>query len=153
MTQYMKEKSGADSRVEFQSGTTKKVIKPKPRPKSIGKPYTNQPIRKPAFADSKIADAVKRTKKSKTKTTTKQQTKIIKPKGTGTATVYNPFPVDKKKPTKGTFLPKSTQFSAIEKLAEKAKKAKAKTKARFQDAVYDPKKMPNYLKKRKQIKT
>ena len=51
MTQYMKEKSGADSRVEFQSGTTKKVIKPKLRPKSIRKSYTNQPIRKPAFTE------------------------------------------------------------------------------------------------------
>ena len=62
----MKEKSGKDSNVEFQSGTTKKVAKPKPRPKVISKlgdftgrapskDYTNQPIRKPMQADRKLA--------------------------------------------------------------------------------------------------
>jgi len=60
--QYMKERSGADSNVEFQSGTTKKstpVAKPKPRPEFKGrapsKDYTNQPIRKPMQADRKLA--------------------------------------------------------------------------------------------------
>ena len=51
--QYMKERSGADSNVEFQSGTTKKstpVAKPKPRPKSVGKKYSN-PSRKAVFFD------------------------------------------------------------------------------------------------------
>ena len=52
----MKERSGADSNVEFQSGTTKKVVKPTPRPKSIGKVYTNQPIRKPMTSEHKKAD-------------------------------------------------------------------------------------------------
>jgi hypothetical protein len=56
MTQYMKERSGKDSNVEFQSGTTKKVAKPTPRPKSIGKVYTNQPIRKPMTSEQKKAD-------------------------------------------------------------------------------------------------
>jgi hypothetical protein len=52
----MKERSGKDSNVEFQSGTTKKVAKPTPRPKSIGKVYTNQPIRKPMTSEQKKAD-------------------------------------------------------------------------------------------------
>ena len=52
----MKEKSGKDSNVEFQSGTTKKIAKPTPRPKSIGKVYTNQPIRKPMTSEQKKAD-------------------------------------------------------------------------------------------------
>ena len=56
MTQYMKERSGKDSNVEFQSGATKKVAKPTPRPKSIGKVYTNQPIRKPMTSEQKKAD-------------------------------------------------------------------------------------------------
>jgi len=90
MTQYMKEKSGADSRVEFQSGTTKKVIKPKLRPKSIGKPYTNQPIRKPAFADSKIADAVKRTKKSQGLELKKGVVTKRKGSGQGTLRIIDP---------------------------------------------------------------
>ena len=65
----MKERSGKDSNVEFQSGTTKKstpVAKPKPRPKvttklgdftgrAPSKDYTNQPIRKPMQADRKLA--------------------------------------------------------------------------------------------------
>ena len=45
----MKERSGKDSNVEFQSGTTKKstpVAKPKLRPKSVGKTYTNPPVNK-----------------------------------------------------------------------------------------------------------
>ena len=58
MTQYMKERSGKDSNVEFQSGATKKpkppVVKPKPRPKSVGKVYTNPP-RKPAMTEQKKA--------------------------------------------------------------------------------------------------
>ena len=67
MKQYMKERSGKDSNVEFQSGTTKKVAKPKPRPKVISKlgdftgrapskDYTNQPIRKPMTSEHKKAD-------------------------------------------------------------------------------------------------
>ena len=51
----MKERSGADSNVEFQSGTTKKstpVAKPKPRPKSINKQYANPP-RKPDNTENK----------------------------------------------------------------------------------------------------
>ena len=65
----MKERSGKDSNVEFQSGTTKKstpVAKPKLRPKvttklgdfidrAPSKDYTNQPIRKPMQADRKLA--------------------------------------------------------------------------------------------------
>ena len=54
----MKERSGKDSNVEFQSGATKKpkppVVKPKPRPKSVGKVYTNPP-RKPAMTEQKKA--------------------------------------------------------------------------------------------------
>tara|TARA_Y100001938_G_C7724112_1_gene251436 strand:+ start:60 stop:452 length:393 start_codon:yes stop_codon:yes gene_type:complete len=49
MKQYMKERSGADSNVEFQSGKTKKsapVAKPTPRPKSVGKTYSNPPVNK-----------------------------------------------------------------------------------------------------------
>jgi hypothetical protein len=53
MTQYMKERSGKDSNVEFQSGATK-VPKPKPRPKSVGKVYDNPP-RKPAMTEQKKA--------------------------------------------------------------------------------------------------
>ena len=51
--QYMKERSGKDSNVEFQSGTTKKstpIAKPKPRPKNVGKKYSNPP-RKVVFFD------------------------------------------------------------------------------------------------------
>ena len=51
----MKERSGKDSNVEFQSGTTKKstpVAKPKPRPKSISKQYSNPP-RKPDNTENK----------------------------------------------------------------------------------------------------
>ena len=51
--QYMKERSGKDSNVEFQSGTTKKstpIAKPKPRPKNVGKQYSNPP-RKVVFFD------------------------------------------------------------------------------------------------------
>ena len=51
----MKERSGKDSNVEFQSGTTKKstpVAKPKPRPKSINKQYANPP-RKPDNTENK----------------------------------------------------------------------------------------------------
>ena len=53
--QYMKERSGKDSNVEFQSGTTKKstpVAKPKLRPKFIGKIYSN-PTRKPDNTENK----------------------------------------------------------------------------------------------------
>ena len=67
----MKDKKGRDTQVEFQSDATKKkrlATTPKPRPKGIGKNYANQPIRKPAFADNKVADAVKRTKKYKKET-------------------------------------------------------------------------------------
>ena len=53
MTQYMKERSGKDSKVEFDSGATK-VPKPKPRPKSITKKYSN-PVRKPAMTEQKKA--------------------------------------------------------------------------------------------------
>ena len=61
MTQYMKERSGKDSNVEFQSGATK-VPKPKLRPKSIkepdfrgvDKPYSNPP-RKPMMSEQKKA--------------------------------------------------------------------------------------------------
>ena len=45
----MKERSGKDSKVEFQSGATKKsapVATPRPRPKSVGKTYTNPPVNK-----------------------------------------------------------------------------------------------------------
>ncbi len=67
MTQYMKEtNSGKDSKVEFIDKTKKKKTQPlvpKSRPKGIGKVYSNQPIRKPAWADDKVAKAVKRTKK------------------------------------------------------------------------------------------
>ena len=51
----MKERSGKDSNVEFQSGTTKKstpVAKPKLRPKSVGKVYVNPP-RKPNTIENK----------------------------------------------------------------------------------------------------
>ena len=51
----MKERSGKDSNVEFQSGTTKKstpVAKPKLRPKSISKQYANPP-RKPDNTENK----------------------------------------------------------------------------------------------------
>jgi len=53
MTQYMRERSGAKSNVEFDSGATK-VPKPKPRPKSITKKYSN-PVRKPAMTEQKKA--------------------------------------------------------------------------------------------------
>ena len=57
----MKERSGKDSNVEFDSGATK-VPKPKPRPKSIkkqefrgmDKPYSNPP-RKPMMTEQKKA--------------------------------------------------------------------------------------------------
>ncbi len=57
----MKERSGKDSKVEFDSGATK-VPKPKPRPKSIkkqefmgmDKPYSNPP-RKPMMTEQKKA--------------------------------------------------------------------------------------------------
>ena len=56
MTQYMKERSGKDSNVEFQSGATKKpkpsVVKPKLRPKSVAKVYVNPP-RKPDTTENK----------------------------------------------------------------------------------------------------
>ena len=45
----MKERSGKDSNVEFQSDATKKsapVATPRPRPKSAGKTYTNPPVNK-----------------------------------------------------------------------------------------------------------
>ena len=54
MTQYMRERSGAKSNVEFDSGATK-VSKPKSRPKSIGKVYVNPP-RKPVMTEHKKAD-------------------------------------------------------------------------------------------------
>ena len=53
MTQYMKERSGKDSKVEFDSGATK-IPKPKSRPKSITKKYSN-PVRKPAMTEQKKA--------------------------------------------------------------------------------------------------
>ena len=83
MKQYMKEKSGKDSNVEFQSGATKKsasVAKPKPRPKSVGKVYVNPP-RKPDIIENKK----------------KVNGKIVdlKPK-TYAGKVYNPEPKRKK---------------------------------------------------------
>ena len=63
-----KDKKGRDTQVEIQSGATKKkrlATTPKPRPKSIGKPYTNLPLRKPQFADDLVADAVRRTNRAK----------------------------------------------------------------------------------------
>ena len=58
----MKERSGKDSKVEFQSGKNKKTPLPKPRPKSIkkqefrgmDKPYSN-PTRKPMMTEQKKA--------------------------------------------------------------------------------------------------
>tara|TARA_E500000318_G_C3439799_1_gene164511 strand:+ start:121 stop:552 length:432 start_codon:yes stop_codon:yes gene_type:complete len=58
----MKERSGKDSKVEFQSGKNKKTPLPKPRPKSIkkqefmgmDKPYSN-PSRKPMMTEQKKA--------------------------------------------------------------------------------------------------
>ena len=71
MTQYMRDKKGKDTQVEFQGDKTSKIPTklPKSRPvvakpkKGVGKVYSNQPIRKPAWADDKVAKAVKRTKK------------------------------------------------------------------------------------------
>ena len=76
----MKERSGKDSNVEFQSGATKKVAKPTPRPKSIGKVYVNPP-RKPDTTENKK----------------KVNGKIVdlKPK-TYAGKVYNPEPKRKK---------------------------------------------------------
>ena len=50
----MKERSGKDSKVEFQSGKNKKTPLPKSRPKSVGKVYANPP-RKPAMTEQKKA--------------------------------------------------------------------------------------------------
>jgi hypothetical protein len=50
----MKERSGKDSKVEFQSGKNKKTPLPKSRPKSVGKIYANPP-RKPAMTEQKKA--------------------------------------------------------------------------------------------------
>ena len=50
----MKERSGKDSKVEFQSGKKKKTPLPKPRPDSITKQYSN-PVRKPSQPDRKLA--------------------------------------------------------------------------------------------------
>ena len=49
----MKERSGKDSKVEFDSGATK-IPKPKSRPKSITKKYSN-PVRKPVMTEQKKA--------------------------------------------------------------------------------------------------
>ena len=89
----MKDKKGRDTQVEFQSGATKKkrlATTPTPRPKGIGKNYANQPIRKPAFADNKIADAVKRTKKSQGLELKKGVVTKRKGSGQGTLRIIDP---------------------------------------------------------------
>ena len=126
--QYMKERSGKDSNVEFQSGTTKKVAKPKPRPKVISKlgdftgrapskDYTNQPIRKPMQADRKLAT-------------------------TYAGRVYNPEP-KAKRPTKN--LPLSGKQKRMDKgrsrlnpfiIYGETKKKKPKKEFRFIKPVY-----------------
>ena len=83
-------RTGKDTKVEFVDKTRKKVLKPKLRPKSIGKNYTNQPIRKPAFADNKIADAVKRTKKSQGLELKKGVVTKRKSSGQGTLRIIDP---------------------------------------------------------------
>jgi len=96
--QYMKEKSGKDSNVEFQSGTTKKsapVAKPKSRPKSIGKQYSNPP-RKPVFFDPGRD----------------QQGKNL-PLSSYTGRVYNPEPKEIKKTKKN--LPLSGKQKRMDK--------------------------------------
>jgi len=93
--QYMKEKSGKDSNVEFQSGTTKEVAKPKPRPKSIGKQYSNPP-RKPVFFDPGRD----------------QQGKNL-PLSSYTGIVYNPEPKEIKKTKKN--LPLSGKQKRMDK--------------------------------------
>ena len=75
----MKERSGKDSNVEFQSGTTKKstpIAKPKPRPKITSKIYSNPPRKSSAVENKKKVDG-----------------KIVELKPTiYTGKVYNPEP-------------------------------------------------------------
>ena len=106
----MKDKKGKDTQVEFQSGTTKKkrlATTPKPRPKGIGKNYANQPIRKPAFADNKVADAARRTNRAKREGEglVKKGSEITRRKGADryTLRVIDPTPKKKKTPAEKTF--------------------------------------------------
>ena len=128
MKQYMKERSGKDSNVEFQSGATKKsapVAKPKLRPKSVGKVYVNPP-RKPNTIENKK----------------KVNGKIVdlKPK-TYAGKVYNPEPKRKKVDT----APLSGKQKRMEKgrprlnpfiIYGETKKKKPKKEFRFIKPVY-----------------
>ena len=106
----MKDKKGRDTQVEFQSGATKKkrlATTPKPRPKSIGKPYTNLPLRKPQFADDLVADAVRRTNRAKKEGEglVRKGSQITRQKGADNYTlrVIDPTPKKKKTPAEKTF--------------------------------------------------
>ena len=106
----MKDKKGRDTQVEFQSGATKKkrlATTPTPRPKGIGKNFANQPIRKPAFADSKVADAARRTNKAKREGEglVRKGSQITRRKGADNYTlrVIDPTPKKQKTPAEKTF--------------------------------------------------
>ena len=106
----MKDKKGRDTQVEFQSGATKKkrlATTPKPRPKGIGKPYTNLPLRKPQFADDLVADAARRTNRAKREGEglVRKGSQITRRKGADdyTLRVIDPTPKKQKTPAEKTF--------------------------------------------------
>tara|TARA_Y100000593_G_scaffold57790_1_gene107434 strand:- start:555 stop:1043 length:489 start_codon:yes stop_codon:yes gene_type:complete len=150
----MKDKKGRDTQVEFQGDKTSKGLAklPKSRPKGIGKVYSNQPIRKPtwaeirkpAWADSKVADAVKRTKKSQSLELKKGIVTKRKGSGEGTLKIINPEDELKKEEKRKKLREekkKKNQMDAHQKRKDKLRnqgkpKVKASPKAKFHDAVF-----------------
>ena len=106
----MKDKKGRDTQVEFQSGATKNkrlATTPTSRPKGIGKPYTNLPLRKPQFADDLVADAARRTNRAKREGEglVRKGSQITRRKGADNYTlrVIDPTPKKQKTPAEKTF--------------------------------------------------
>lgn len=156
-------KTGKDTKVEFIDKTRKKRLAttPKPRPKSIGKPYTNQPIRKPAFADNKIADAVRQTKKRKDLKLEKGLVTKRKGSGQGTLRIIDPTK-DELTPAQKTM--KKRPFrkkggTTKEDLNPTTKKKQSRSYTtpsghKFGSGEYKvPRKTPKHLDKKKKLKT
>jgi hypothetical protein len=152
VTQFMKDKKGKDTKVEFIGGNKKKTS-----PKVLNKVPTKLPtkrplIKKPVFADSKIADAVKRTSKAKKegRRFTKKGSVVEKSKksdGVAVGRVINPYP---KKPVKKV---DRNQMTAHQKRKDKLRnlgkpKQKVIKKLKFHDAVYKIKETPKHLQKK-----
>jgi hypothetical protein len=155
MKQFMKDKKGKDTKIEFIDRTRKK-ISPKVSNEVPTKLPTKRPFKqvtkKPAFASMDVADAVKRTNKAKEKgkSFTKKGSVVQKSKrsdGVAVGRVIDPYP---KKPVKKV---DRNQMTAHQKRKDKLRnlgkpKQKVIKKPKIHDAVYKIKTTPKHLQKK-----